>query len=276
MPTLDYARLDALLACPNCRRELALGSAAEVTCGGCGDVYRRGEYGTWCLIPSLHRARWSAAWDAWETVQANGLTAYQLEPARNLGVGPRADCEAFSRFCRFGGTVLDIGSGPQSWPTYFDGHAPGTFFVGVDPLAGATAPEYIQLKALGEYLPFRDAVFDHAVFATSLDHFVDPRIALAEAARVLKPTGVIDLWIGEKSPHAPKPAVSPEWFQALTRPEIADDVFHLKRLTLPAFSQILHDVGLSTVREESHRIDDYRAHHFYVVRPSTGAVPNSR
>ena len=112
MPTLDYARLDALLACPNCRRELALGSAAEVTCGGCGDVYRRGEHGTWCLIPSLHRARWSAAWDAWETVQANGLTAYQLEPARNLGVGPRADCEAFSRFCRFDGTVLDIGFRP--------------------------------------------------------------------------------------------------------------------------------------------------------------------
>jgi SAM-dependent methyltransferase len=262
----DYAQLNQLLACPNCKQALELSDVESVTCARCGDTYARGHHGTWQFVPPPHRRADSPEWQAWEVLQANGLATYENDPANNLGVGPREDCLSFSKFCGFHGRVLDVGCGPQAWPTYFDHHAPGTFFIGVDPLVGAREPDYPQLQALGEYLPFRSGVFDHVVFATSLDHFVDPRVAIGEALRVLKPAGTIDLWIGEKRPGAPKPKVSPSWYQAFRRPEIAEDVFHLKRQTVAEVQSILKAAGLAIEREETHRIDEYRLHYYCRAR----------
>src|SRR5262249_30276809 len=41
--------------------------------------------------------------------------------------------------------------------------------------------------------------FDHVLFATSLDHMLNPHKTLLEAKRVIKPKGKINIWITYKS-----------------------------------------------------------------------------
>ncbi len=46
-----------------------------------------------------------------------------------------------------------------------------------------------SLRSLAEVLPFRDGSFDLVLCQGSLDHFAQPRLFMAEAARVLAPSG---------------------------------------------------------------------------------------
>ena len=93
----------------------------------------------------------------------------------------------------------------------------------------STQSEFLKFVGLGEFLPFASRMFDHVLFATTLDHFVDPANVLTEAMRVLKRTGNRRL-DGEKAAAAPKPARSPDWYQRLVQPALADDLFHIKRM----------------------------------------------
>ncbi|MFH1913130.1 MAG: methyltransferase domain-containing protein [Pseudomonadota bacterium] len=200
-------------------------------------------------------------WTVWDQVQKNGLIAYENDPDKNLGIGEREDFSAFGEFCNFSGIVLDVGCGPQPWPSHFNEATEGTRFVGVDPLAEDCA-EYTRFKALAEYLPFRDFSFDHVAFTTSLDHFVDPMLALKEARRVCKLEGEIDIWIGVKDEATPRPRVSPYWFQQLEKPEGAEDLFHIKRLDEQQLLTMLSQAGICIVRREVIQIDSYRRNVF--------------
>lgn len=205
----------------------------------------------------------TAEWDTWDELQANGVASYEAEPQNNLGVGDRADYQSFGRFCDFTGLILDIGCGPQAWPTHFGSRdaAPATF-VGVDPLVGNAAADYTQVRGLAEQLPFKTGAFDQAVMATTLDHFVDPLLALREAARVCRPDGVVSIWIGEKSPDAPRPEVSPAWYRSLKQPAGAEDVFHFERLSLERVEELLDRAGLDVSRRETHSVDEFRRNVF--------------
>lgn len=262
---LSRHELSAILACPVCRAELELPDAPEARCAQCSTPYRRLAH-AWDLTPP--RERWSSGtWEAWEHLQENGDVSYREDPEHNLGVGDREDYLAFSDFAELGGRVLDVGCGPQPWPTHFLRHEPDTRFVGVDPLVGDQQARYTQIRALAEYLPFAGDVFDHVVFATSLDHFVDPTEALREARRVVAPDGAIDVWVGHKSADAPVRPDSPAWYRALERPAGADDVFHLKRLDGPASEALFARAGLSVARAHTQQVDEFRENRFYSLVP---------
>lgn len=262
----DLATLNAILACPQCRAPLALEADADLLCATCNSFHRRLPF-TWELIPS----RWRndpAPWAVWDELQQNGVVSYRSDPTRNLGVEKREDYLAFSRFCAFEGLVLDVGCGPQPWPTHFEFHKPGTQFFGVDPLVGDAPADYVQLRALGEWLPFRDRAFDHVSFATSLDHFLDPTLALLDASRVVKRTGTVEVWLGEKQPGAPKPKESPEWYRRLNVPQGAEDPFHLHRPTVDEIRGVAASAGLVLVDEKLHRVDEWRTNGFLRFAPA--------
>lgn len=132
-------------------------------------------------------------WPLWNELQRNAVVAYDADPQAHLSVGRRRDATLFSDFSELAGLVLDVGCGPQSVPSYgvdFIGR-----LVGIDPLVGVQPREFDFVQGLGEYLPFPDATFDRVLFATSLDHMLVPTLALREARRVVKRTGMVSMWV---------------------------------------------------------------------------------
>jgi len=257
------AAVDGLLACPACG-DITLvlpASAAAARCAACHETYRRGRH-VWHLIPPRRLPGGSGTWDTWEAVQQNGLVGYREDPDRNLSLGDRADCRQFAEFCGAAGRILDVGCGPQPWPAYFE-RGGDRMYVGVDPLADEGPSEFLKFAALAECLPFRANVFDHVLFSTTLDHFVDPTRALAEASRVAARGGEIDVWLGEKRPGAPRPSDSPDWYRRLTKPAGAEDLFHVTRLSPDAFERVALAAGLVVSDRGSHQVDAYRTNHFY-------------
>jgi SAM-dependent methyltransferase len=261
---LEIDAIIHFIVCPKCKASLKIILNNNIICDGCGEEYPwNGE--SWDLIPSSW-ANSSDLWSAWEEVQRNGMVSYTNDPQHNLGVGERTDYLNFGKFCNFDGLVLDVGCGPQPWPAHFKFHSNQTVFIGIDPLVGLSKADYIKFRALAEYLPFKNNVFDHVVFATSLDHFVDPLPPLKEAVRVCKVTGEIDIWIGEKCSDAPKPDFSPEWYNKLKKPDNAEDVFHLRRLDNSRILFFIQELGLNIVYNESHIVDQYRKNYFYKLK----------
>ncbi len=261
--------LDAILACPNCRGSLAIRPDSEARCTECGARYRRLPH-CWDLTPPPERLD-TAEWKAWEVLQANGVRSYDHDPEHNLAIGERSDFTAFGEFCGLAGDVLDVGCGPQAWPSHFNAASPGTRLVGVDPLVGEQAAHYAQVRGLAEHLPFADDVFDQVVFATTIDHFVDPVAAMREAARVSKPDGVIVVFVGHKHPDAPAPPVSPEWYRRLKPPEGYDDVFHVARLDPAGAEDLFARSGLQIEARETHAVGDFRSNHFFRLKPNRPA-----
>lgn len=100
----------------------------------------------------------------------------------------------FRTFCAPNGVILDVGCGIEPRPAYTVTSA-GSTYVGIDPLGGNKKRTFDFAKAIGEMMPFRPATFDWALYATSLDHFVEPFRALVDIRRVLKPNGRIELWV---------------------------------------------------------------------------------
>ena len=98
--------------------------------------------------------------------------------------------EAVSRHVAPGDRVLDLGCGHADWL------APelvrAGFTVGLDPDLDALRRNAClrdRVAAIGERLPFSNGTFDVVVSAWVFEHLVDPRRAVAEIRRVLKPGG---------------------------------------------------------------------------------------
>ena len=271
---LSLQDLNAITACPLCKVPMSVSEGQDATCHGCGETYRWCA-GTWDLIPSSIR-RTSILWTSWDQLQANGAVSYEQDPERNLAVGDREDCALFSRFCGFDGLVLDVGCGPQACPAYFRFRSDRTRFVGIDPLIRASGSQYLQIRALSEFLPFRDHTFDHVVFATSLDHFIEPVTALREARRVCRTCGEIDIWNGEKREGAPPTVAGHEWYERLEKPLSAEDVFHLRRLRSTDVNVIFAEAGLGLAEEQVRRVDEYRTNFFYRLRVLEPPRPTRR
>ncbi len=229
------------------------------------DVYEKEATGNfWNFIPKNLKIFDNDRWASWNILQENGVTTYANDASKNLGVGPRKDFLDFAEFCNFYGLVLDIGVGPQRCPTHIEyNKKEDVFFIGIDPLIGDQPRDFAFVKALGEYLPFRNELFDQVIFVTSLDHFIDPVVALKEARRVMKKNGEMCIWLGEKDKNTPKPTVSPEWYQKLEIPQGAEDPFHFKRFTIEEFKSYLTLAGLAIKESKIIEVDKWRKNCFY-------------
>lgn len=256
-------RLLDIVRCPNCGNHLQLRRSHTSKCTRCGEEYRAFAH-SWSLIPSRFRELTDV--DTWDLLQANGTVSYTEDPEHNLSVTEREDTTNFSRFCELRGLVLDVGCGIQPWPSYFPRSPGEASFVGIDPLVGNLPARYPQLRAVAEFLPFTDETFDHVLFATSLDHVLDPVRALREARRVIKGSGSIDVWVSAKSPEAPKPAHSHAWYEQLRKPASAEDVFHMKRLEDSDLLSYCEQIGLEILRTEKQKVGEYRTQFFFSIR----------
>lgn len=256
-------KLNTILACPSCKAAInrlpTVGKS--IICETCGEVYEHLAY-SWNMVPSQHRQISSTLWDTWHKLENNQIVSYRMAPEQNLSVVEGNEVNEFAAFCKFKGLVLDVGCGPQPWPAYFGSSSMEVDFIGVDPLAGDVDADYVKLRAFGEYLPFQKNVFDHVIFATSLDHMVDPFVPIAEAKRVCKPGGQVNIWIHEKKPEEPRPERSPEWYERLECPTLAEDVFRFTRITFENLKSLLQRTDLKLDGWHELKRGEYRTNFF--------------
>lgn len=109
-----------------------------------------------------------------------------------------------------GGAVLDVGTGPGVLLVELAGRRPDLRLTGLDLSADMIASAKRNLEPFGDRasasvgdvtsLPFPDRSFDFIVSSLSLHHWDDPRAAVPELARVLRPEGRVHIY---DFPHAP-------------------------------------------------------------------------
>lgn len=127
----------------------------------------------------------------WLSKQYYGLIGY-IEEIKNKNFIFDTIAIEFGRFSNLNGLILDVGCGIRSDLAYAL-YSKGSDFVGIDPFIEHKR-NFEFVGGVGEHLPFHDNSFDHVIFATSLDHIVNPNVVLREAKRVLKDGGKINIW----------------------------------------------------------------------------------
>jgi SAM-dependent methyltransferase len=87
--------------------------------------------------------------------------------------------------------VLDLGCGPGGSRELFRARHPGVRWTGLDvPDSPSPPPEDPEIRLYdGGRIPFGDGTFDVVFCKQVLEHVHDPRLVLAEVARVLAPGG---------------------------------------------------------------------------------------
>jgi ubiquinone/menaquinone biosynthesis C-methylase UbiE len=102
-----------------------------------------------------------------------------------------------------------------------------------------------------ERLPFADAEFDLVISRYSAHHWSDPAAALAEAARVLHPDGILCI-IDVVGPEGPHTALLDTHLQAV---ELLRDVSHVRDYAPREWLTMLHNAGLTAEETRRWRID---------------------
>jgi len=138
-----------------------------------------------------------SAYEKWFELLEPNLVSYNKDPAAGISIEENTGARLFRDFIApyAQGSVLDIGCGIANMPAYLSDFEQ-TLIAGSDPLSPELDRNFSFYHGLAELLPWKDNSFDNVVIGTSMDHFLDPYRALDEAKRVLKPNGILLLWMG--------------------------------------------------------------------------------
>lgn len=141
----------------------------------------------------------------WAELQEKEIEAYKQSPYGVFsGETTRMALEFRDVIRHYGrpGTALDIGCGALPKPSYmtpFSGNKEIKLdWFGLDPYLGDQERVFPFVVGVAEYLPFKNGSFDNAVFATTIDHIINPEWAVIDALRVLKPGGLLMLWYSDR------------------------------------------------------------------------------
>jgi SAM-dependent methyltransferase len=150
------------IACPECREALEAPDLGAFECRNCGAEYSRSESSI-DLLPKKMR-------DKFRLVETENVSAHPY---------PNEAQAIFRKVAASGGFTLDMGAGDQAI---------------TDPsiiCSEIVAYPATDVIAVGQRLPFRDAVFDAVYSNAVLEHVTDPFVCAEELHRVLKPGGLI-------------------------------------------------------------------------------------
>lgn len=134
--------------------------------------------------------------DEWKRIQKEEWEDYLISPDGIFSIDGKQGAEMIGEIINK--TIpekdcLDIGCGVLEKPYYMQ-IACDVNWMGIDPYEGDKEREFPFFKGFAENLPFSDEEFDGVLFATSLDHVLNPYLALYEAHRVLKKEGYLFIW----------------------------------------------------------------------------------
>jgi len=135
-----------------------------------------------------------------------------------------------------GRQVLNVGAGQGSFTRLLEARGYDVLSSDVSPAAVAVLRSRVRgsvLQADMTDLPLPERSFDAVVAGEVLEHIQDDRRALSEAARILRPGGVLALSV---------PA-HPEWFGASDR-----WAGHVRRYTQDGLTRAIEDAGLTLER----------------------------
>ena len=167
-----------------------------------------------------------------------------------------------------GGRILDVGCGIFGRPFYLDFY-PADLISGIDPLPQLERADFEFVQGLSEYLPWPDHSFSTVISATSLDHCLSLDRSVAELLRVVRPDGIILLWIGSIPGSARYEPDAPDFTPS--------DKFHLFH-----FDQLWFDPYLAERAEVVEKLE-FKAsgfsHVFYTLRSKeprqVGEIPQT-
>lgn len=108
-----------------------------------------------------------------------------------------SEVDAIKKIIPKGGLGLEIGAGTGRFASAL--RVP----YGIDPAKESLKLAYKlgvkTILAIGEYLPFKDEIFDYVLMVITLSFLQDPKQALSEANRVLKEKGQIIIGMVDKN-----------------------------------------------------------------------------
>lgn len=254
------------LVSPVSKRSLTLKNEWTLSDGEGNEFPRHPRFGFWNFVPKESPLYNEAQWKTWEKLIENFEVSYKEDPTHNVSLDERPDALAFGEFCDYQGRVLDLGSGPHRVPSYVKyRRKTDVEYYGLDPFVGEHPKEYVFVQGVGEHVPFRDQLFDRTLYATSLHHFIDPRVGIREAIRVTKNDGSLCVWVGDKAKDAPKPSASNAWYEKLEVPSGAENPFHYHRFSSIEFEGYVRDCDLRVKEKAIVKIDEWRASVFFRV-----------